>query len=96
MTGWSERPGINTSTSTPSALALDPRDKPEDDNCQIDLFCTLSSLGLSQGSTSLVVVLNSPEARSAEARPTGRRTKCAPAERSRKAACVSGIKHQRR
>ena len=31
------------------------------------------------------------EARSAEARPTGRRTKCAPAERSRKAAGVSGI-----
>jgi hypothetical protein len=30
-------------------------------------------------------------ARSAEARPTGRRTKCAPAERSRQAACVSGI-----
>jgi len=39
-----------------------------------------------------ILVLHSSEARSAEARPTGRRTKCAPAERSRQAACVSGIK----
>jgi hypothetical protein len=31
------------------------------------------------------------EAQSAEARPTGRRTKCAPAERSRQAAGVSGM-----
>jgi len=37
------------------------------------------------------VMNSSPKHVSAEARPTGRRTKCAPAERSRQAACVSGV-----
>jgi len=44
--------GIHPSAGTLSAMEMDPRDKPEDDKSGIGLFRTLSSLGLSQGSTS--------------------------------------------
>jgi hypothetical protein len=74
-------------------LALDPRDKPEDDNCGrlIPFSCVILGIvpriHISGCSDEFQT-----KARSAEARPTGRRTKCALAERSRQAAGVSGIK----
>ena len=74
-------------------LALDPWDKPEDDNCGrlIPFSCVILGIvpriHISDCSDEFQT-----KARSAEARPTGRRTQCALAERSRQAAGVSAIK----